>query len=259
MDGFLTGTLVGPELIMPSEWLPRVWGGKTPKFANEEHARLILSTIMGRYNEIAAAVEAGPSELDSVFCEHGDGTVMAADWAKGFREAIELRADAWTPLFQDEELGLLLIPILALCGEDDGSDLLPIPLDIRKAMLVEAPELIPFACAPCAGSGASETIIASPLAPLPNRDGIRPAGAAQAANTSAAAAPISANTRGRRDYPLVPPRAPSREPRHGGFGRGRFAPEADLLRQARAGPHIIGGHHRMLARQSPTWRDTRPG
>ena len=143
LDGFLTGILVGPELIMPSEWLPRVWGGEAPKFANEEQAGLILSTIMGRYNEIAAALEAGPTELDPVFWEHRDGTVLAADWAEGFREAIALRAGSWTPLFQDAEASSLLVPILALCGDEDGSDLLPVPPDMQKAMLAEAPELIP--------------------------------------------------------------------------------------------------------------------
>ena len=27
LDGFLTGVVVGPELILPSEWLPVIWGG----------------------------------------------------------------------------------------------------------------------------------------------------------------------------------------------------------------------------------------
>ena len=27
LDGFLTGIAVGPELVMPSEWLPVVWSG----------------------------------------------------------------------------------------------------------------------------------------------------------------------------------------------------------------------------------------
>src|SRR4051794_39002959 len=62
LDGFLTGILVGPELIMPSEWLPHVWGGEAPTFENEEPARLILSTVMGRYNEIARALDGEPSD-----------------------------------------------------------------------------------------------------------------------------------------------------------------------------------------------------
>jgi len=28
LDGFLTGIAVGPELVLPSEWLPLVWGGE---------------------------------------------------------------------------------------------------------------------------------------------------------------------------------------------------------------------------------------
>ena len=28
LDGFLTGIVVGPELILPSEWLPVIWGGR---------------------------------------------------------------------------------------------------------------------------------------------------------------------------------------------------------------------------------------
>ena len=32
LDGFLTGIAIGPELILPSEWLPVIWGGDSPKF-----------------------------------------------------------------------------------------------------------------------------------------------------------------------------------------------------------------------------------
>ena len=28
VDGFLTAIAVGPELVMPSEWLPVIWGGR---------------------------------------------------------------------------------------------------------------------------------------------------------------------------------------------------------------------------------------
>ena len=32
LDGFLTGIAIGPELIVPSEWLPAIWGGDEPVF-----------------------------------------------------------------------------------------------------------------------------------------------------------------------------------------------------------------------------------
>src|SRR3954470_3438510 len=142
LDGFLTGILVGPELIMPSEWLPHVWGGEAPSFESQEQAQLVLSTIMGRYNEIARALAGDPSDLDPIFWEHRDGTVLAAQWAEGFHEAIGVRPKAWTALFQDKEVGLLLIPILALCSDENGGDLVPLAPGMRDKMLAEAPELI---------------------------------------------------------------------------------------------------------------------
>jgi Uncharacterised protein family (UPF0149) len=51
LDGFLTGVVVGPELILPSEWLPVVWGGAEPQFETLEEMRTVLGAIMGRYNE----------------------------------------------------------------------------------------------------------------------------------------------------------------------------------------------------------------
>src|SRR5215207_9340415 len=59
LDGFLTGIAIGPEVVMPSEWLPYVWGGEEPVFDDPAQASAILGTIMGRYNAILREVEAG--------------------------------------------------------------------------------------------------------------------------------------------------------------------------------------------------------
>jgi uncharacterized protein len=83
LDGFLTGIVVGPELILPSEWLPVVWGGEEPAFASVEEARSVLGTIMGRYNEIIRALDAAPGEFDPVFWEGQDGEAIVTDWAAG--------------------------------------------------------------------------------------------------------------------------------------------------------------------------------
>src|SRR4051794_5640621 len=47
LDGFLTGIAIGPELVMPSEWLPHVWGGEEPVFDDHVQASAILGTIIG--------------------------------------------------------------------------------------------------------------------------------------------------------------------------------------------------------------------
>jgi uncharacterized protein len=53
LDGFLSGVIVCPELILPGEWLPENWGDEGPGFADEREANEILALIMERYNEIA--------------------------------------------------------------------------------------------------------------------------------------------------------------------------------------------------------------
>ena len=49
LDGFLTGVVVGPGLILPREWLPVIWGGEEPEFHTDAEMRIVLGTIMGRY------------------------------------------------------------------------------------------------------------------------------------------------------------------------------------------------------------------
>src|SRR5215203_5243734 len=77
LDGFLTGIAIGPELVMPSEWLPHVWGGEEPVFDDPAQASATLGTIMGRYSAILREVEAGA--FGPIFWETQDGTVIAAD------------------------------------------------------------------------------------------------------------------------------------------------------------------------------------
>jgi uncharacterized protein len=110
LDGFLTGLAIGPELVMPSEWLPVVWGGEEPDFADEAEAKLVLGSMMARYNHILRQIEEG--DLDPVFWATPDGTVVAADWAEGFLQAIRLHIDAWEPLFMSKRDQDLLFPIL---------------------------------------------------------------------------------------------------------------------------------------------------
>jgi uncharacterized protein len=119
LDGFLTGIAVGPEPIMPSEWLPCIWGGEEPEFASAGQANLILGTILGRYNEIVEHLDAGPDSFDPVFEQAVEGNLIVTDWAAGFVEAAMLRARTWEALIRDQEMAAVFWPLLLLGAEDD--------------------------------------------------------------------------------------------------------------------------------------------
>ena len=139
LDGFLTGIIVGPELILPSEWLPIIWGGAEPEFASDDEMRAVLGVIMARYNEIVACLKCNPDEFDPVFWEGPEGGLIASDWAAGFLDAVALRSQAWEPLLQDTQARLLMAPLFVLSGDieirDDAVD--------ENELLATAAEMIP--------------------------------------------------------------------------------------------------------------------
>jgi len=146
LDGFLTGVVISPDLIMPSEWLPRIWGDGTPDFESEEEANQVIGAIMGRYNEILGHFgEGGDGQLDPVFWETLDGQIIAGDWAEGFRDAIQLRPDQWMEILDDQETRNLVLPILSLTFDEDGSLFMDISDDVLRKINDEAPSSIPAA------------------------------------------------------------------------------------------------------------------
>jgi uncharacterized protein len=141
LDGFLTGIAIGPGLVLPSEWLPLVWGGDAPAFADLDEAKEILGYIMARYNEILR--EVADHVLAPIFWVDTKGTCIAADWVEGFLEAIKLRPDEWESLFTCKRDGKLLFPILSFCCDENGHSLIGLPPEATDHMVAQAQELIP--------------------------------------------------------------------------------------------------------------------
>jgi len=139
LDGFLTGVVVGPELILPGEWLPVIWGGDEPEFETEDEMRIVLGTIMGRYNEIAACFNGDPDEFDPILWEGPEGEVIASDWAGGFLDAVALRPKAWERLIESDNAGILMAPLFLLNGDIEIADS---PAD-ENELLAEASDMIP--------------------------------------------------------------------------------------------------------------------
>jgi uncharacterized protein len=126
LDGFLAGIIVGPEMILPSVWMPMIWHDGEPEYADMEQAQTILGIIMQRYNEIIGLIDSGPGAYQPVFLEQDDGTLDASDWTLGFLQAIAINQDAWEPLVMDRMAGPLIAPIMLIASTTEMADL---PLD----------------------------------------------------------------------------------------------------------------------------------
>jgi yecA family protein len=98
LDGFIAGLLVCPELIMPSEWLPVVWGseGDEPAFDSLDHANRVLGLVMEHYNGVARTLNERPDCYGPLFAfdeRHND--ILWELWIVGFEKAVKLRPAAW--------------------------------------------------------------------------------------------------------------------------------------------------------------------
>jgi uncharacterized protein len=139
--GFLTGMIVGPEPIMPSEWLPVIWGNEEPEFESATQMETLTGLVMSRYNEIVIGFTANPEKFDPIFWKRSSGEAAAMDWAAGFLVAVEMRRSAWQPMFSHRRAKVLLEPLLIL-GDDGAHDAERDAGDRWKEFYTSRPEVV---------------------------------------------------------------------------------------------------------------------
>lgn len=127
MDGFFAALAIGPNTLMPSQWLPALWGEtETDEMIWESAAQMqhILGIVMRFYNERMQDLQEGIDEYDPLIYtrEHEGQTIPIIDeWCMGFVRAIELDPAGWQPLVETipDGAGALLTPIF-LYGTEAG-------------------------------------------------------------------------------------------------------------------------------------------
>lgn len=135
LHGYLTAVAIGPETIMPEEWLPRIWGSATPDFKSPKEDDRIVNLIMRFMNEILVTFEVAPKDYEPLFVEQevdGEMLIDAEAWCWGFCEGMELRPDSWAELYEADE-GELLYPIELLGADEIDEEDLPLVEDPRNA------------------------------------------------------------------------------------------------------------------------------
>jgi uncharacterized protein len=121
IDGFFTALVCGPELVMPIEYLPHVWGkGKSQDgiFRNLDQAQEILGLLNRHWNTIAKTLYEGEAYVPLMH-EDENGSMTGNEWAKGFLRGMGLRRDTWNQLLDDEEHGRSLVSVFMLAHEHD--------------------------------------------------------------------------------------------------------------------------------------------
>lgn len=98
LTGFLYGIAITPDNLLPSEWIPLIFAGKTPEFAVLDQARETCDGLVQVQNTFTAAFHDGslafPFDILSSRAETFDAIL---DWTLGFDLALSLRPEIWDP------------------------------------------------------------------------------------------------------------------------------------------------------------------
>lgn len=119
LDGFFAALICGPQMVLPSEYLPQVWGGRMinePEFESKPILQEFLALVMRHWNATCHTLHSGNVYLPLLLTDE-NGETRGNDWANGFVRGMEMRRDSWLVLLDDEDHGGALVPILALAHE----------------------------------------------------------------------------------------------------------------------------------------------
>jgi uncharacterized protein len=144
LDGFFAALVCGPELALPSEYLPEIWGrdlARQDGFMAED-LQEFLSLIFQHWNVVADTLNSGDVYLPLLLHDE-DGVSRANDWARGFVRGMKVRPGDWSLLVDDEEHAGSLVPIFALAHENDPDPAMrpykdPISAEQREQLIAGA-------------------------------------------------------------------------------------------------------------------------
>ena len=145
LDGYLHALAIGPQTIMPKQWMPKVWGEDSammPPMDSLEQLNHIMGLVMRHYNSIISGFEQKPPFVVPYWGirKYETGVFEDAEgWAYGFTEGVALNRAAWKPLF-DTPKGQQWYRPIGLLGEDefsaDQDELIRTP-DLRQELTHE--------------------------------------------------------------------------------------------------------------------------
>lgn len=144
LDGFLVALVIGPDLVLPSQYLQLVFGaGKEGEedagvvFQNMAEAQDALNLVQRHWNRIADTLARNKYWLPLVTDVEED--LPGKAWAHGFLTGVDLSRKSWKSFINDDDLAGPLVPIYMLAHEDDPDPELrppPITPELRNELII---------------------------------------------------------------------------------------------------------------------------
>jgi uncharacterized protein len=118
LDGFFTAIVSSLHSIIPSQWMPAMWGDYEQIWDSQADAEEIISLMMRHMNGIVHFLMEEPENFEPMFLEREvDGNVyqIVDDWCEGYRRGMKLDLDYWNDM--PVEIAEELIPIYLFSDE----------------------------------------------------------------------------------------------------------------------------------------------
>jgi uncharacterized protein len=148
IHGLMTAIAIGPELVMPSTWVPLIFSldGSEPTFDSKEQFQTLYTLILSLYNGLITELEAeayGP--LFDMMGEEEDEEYDPLGWCIGFMTGMDLMGDEWMTEEDGEILSKYLAPIYFFLDEDNAHELFIKEGEMTQRELEEGVmDLIPY-------------------------------------------------------------------------------------------------------------------
>lgn len=145
LDGFLTALVSGPVAVLPSVWLPFLWGDYPPQWKAPEESGYFMSLLRRHQNEIALTLQQDLDGFEPYFSYYemdGEAFDIVDDWCEGYMRGVRVLQGRWED--GHPRVTELLAPIRAFTSETEwaGHELPPEDADAQcDAILVNVREL----------------------------------------------------------------------------------------------------------------------
>lgn len=96
LDGFLTAIVSGPETLMPSTWLPAIWGasGDEPMWESMEEAQDFTQLVFRMMNYNASVLMQAPERFEGLYHyrerdDQGTPIYIVDEWCRGYLRGVD--------------------------------------------------------------------------------------------------------------------------------------------------------------------------